>query len=123
MKSPPYKAESVAAVVGAWSLASVVFAFLAGLVLVPVDTRVPGYAMESVLVFRLEHALALAAILILPALIIGPLLSGVLPKKLSSQGIDWEEDRANVVTALQKQEARLDEIESALKGFAELNNE
>jgi hypothetical protein len=98
------------------------FSVVAGVLLIPVSEPVPSYAMESVLVFRLERGLALAAILILPALVIGPLLSGVLPKRLSSQGIDWDDDRANVVSALKAQNSRLDLLETALERISELND-
>jgi hypothetical protein len=59
--------------------------------------------------------------LILPALIIGPLLSGVLPKRLSSDGIDWGEDRANVVESLKAMDKRLDALERALLETTKIN--
>lgn len=89
---------------------------------IPVHGDVPAYAMDSVLLLRLERALAIAAALILPALIIGPLLAGALPRKVSSDGIDWGEERDTVVDTLDDFNQRLGELESALREMMELNN-
>ena len=108
--------------VGIWAVFACLFAAVAGLVLIPVHPDLPVYAMDSALLFRLERALAIAALLILPALVIGPLLSGALPQKLSSDGIDWGEDRATVVETLGNVHERLNALEGAIAEIAELND-
>lgn len=123
LKLPPYSSSGVAVGVAVWAIFAAILALVAGLLLIPIEQSVPSYAMNSVLVFRLERSLAIAALLILPALIIGPLLSGVLPRKLSSDGIDWGEDRANVVESLKEVDGRLDALETALEKITEINHE
>ncbi len=122
MRLPPYGKASIASVLGVWSVAACLTAMLAALVIIPVGGDLPGYAMDSTLLFRLERGLAIAVILVLPALVIGPLLSGTLPQKLSSDGIDWEEDRANVVNTLDDVNMRLDKLEDALNKITGLND-
>jgi hypothetical protein len=78
--------------------------------------------MESAFVFRLEHAVAISALLIIPALAVGPLFVGVLPQRLSTDGIDWGNDRANVVASLSEIDARLDKLEDALATITEINH-
>jgi hypothetical protein len=109
--------------VGAWSLLAIAFATVSALVFIPVAADVPTYALDSVLVFRLERALAIAALLILPALVIAPLLTGALPRRLSSDGIDWGEERATVVETLDAMNQRLSQLEMALSKITELNDE
>jgi hypothetical protein len=122
MKLPPYSKTNVAAALGIWGAIAILLAAVAGLS-IPVSDGVPRYALESDLIFRLERSLVIAAILILPTLILGPLLSGSLPRKLSADGIDWEEDRANVVLSLDEFNQRLAELERALSEMAELNED
>ena len=122
MSLPPYSKSSVASALGVWSAIACLAAMAAALVLIPVDGALPGYAMDSTLLFRLERALAISAILVLPALVIGPLLSGILPRRLSSDGIDWEEDRATVVETLDDVNMRLDKLEDALNKITGLND-
>jgi hypothetical protein len=119
LKFPPYESSSIAVGVAGWAIFAALFAIVAGLLLIPVGESVPSYAMDSVLLFRLERALAIATLLILPALVIGPLLSGTLPQKLSSDGIDWGEDRANVVKSLDEVNKRVDAQQKALDRIAE----
>jgi hypothetical protein len=106
---------------GLWALLAVLGAALAGLIFIPVREAVPAYAMDSVLLFRVERTLALVAALLIPALVIGPLLAGALPQKLSSDGIDWGEDRDTVVESLANVNRRVDELEQALAEITEWN--
>jgi hypothetical protein len=99
-----------------------VLALLLGLVFIPVPGDVPSYAMGSELLFRLERSLAIAAALILPALVVAPLLAGALPRRISSNGIDWGEERDTVVETLDDFNQRLGELESVLREMTELNN-
>lgn len=79
--------------------------------------------MESVLLFRLERALAIAVVLIVPALVIAPLLTGSLPRRLSSDGIDWGDERSTVVETLDAANGRLEQLEIALSKIAGLNDD
>jgi hypothetical protein len=121
MHWPPYSRKNVAAWLGGWALAAALVALVLGMCLIPQNGEVPSYAMESVFVFRLERSLAIAIALIAPTLVIGPFLSGALPRKVSSQGIDWDEERATVVGTLDGVEKRLDKLEKALERITELN--
>jgi hypothetical protein len=76
--------------------------------------------MDSILIFRLERALAIAALLFLPAFLIAPLLAGALPRKLSKDGIDWEDERANVVGTVEESKRRLDQLETAIAKMVDL---
>ncbi|HWJ41899.1 MAG TPA: hypothetical protein VNR67_00530 [Solirubrobacterales bacterium] len=105
---------------GIWALVAIAAALALGLLIIPVDGEAPAYAMESSLIFRLERALAIAALLILPALVIAPLFAGTLPRKLSKDGIDWEDERADVVGTVEESKQRLDELESAIKNMVGL---
>jgi hypothetical protein len=121
MTLPPYTRSKVAGSLGAWALFAAAAALLLGMWLIPQSGEVPSYAMESALVFRLERSLAIAVALIAPTLVIGPLLSGALPRKVSSDGIDWDEERDTVVGTLDSVEERLDKLEKALEKMTDLN--
>ena len=121
MKLPPYSSTVVAIGVAVWAALAVLLALIVSMVFIPVGNGVPSYGMESVFVFRLEHAAAISALLVLPALVLGPLLTGVLPQKLSTDGIDWGSDRANVIESLKEIDERLDKLEGALASITEIN--
>ncbi len=107
--------------VGIWALLASAFA-LAAAAVIPIHGDVPAYAMESALLFRLERALAIATALVVPALVLGPLLTGMLPRRLSTDGIDWGEERGTVVDSLKAMNERLDELETALAKMTDLND-
>jgi hypothetical protein len=121
MHWPPYSRKNVAAWLGGWALLAALASMVLGMCLIPQDGVVPSYAMESAFVFRLERSLAIAVALIAPTLVIGPLLSGALPRKVSSDGIDWDEERGTVVNTLDGVDKRLEKLETALKRITELN--
>ena len=106
-----------------WAIFAAILALAAGMIFIPVEGDIPGYAMDSAFLFRLERTLAIATLLIVPSLVIGPLLTGALPQKLSSDGIDWGDDRANVVDTLDSVNKRLNTLETALAKIAEINRE
>jgi hypothetical protein len=91
-----------------------------GLLAIPVEGPAPGYALDSTFIFRLERALAIAALLFLPVFLIAPLLAGVLPRRLSKDGIDWEDERANVVGTVEESKRRLDQLETAIAKMVDL---
>jgi hypothetical protein len=122
MRLPPYDSAKVAAAVAAWSAIAALMAIVVSMLFIPIDGDVPSYGMNSVLVFRLEHALVISALLIVPALVIGPLLTGALPRRLSTDGIDWGDDRANVVESLKDINQRIDKLEGALASIVEINS-
>lgn len=53
----------------------------------------PAYALNSGLIYRLELAVAVTALLAVPALFIAQLLAGRLPRSVGKGGIDWSDDR------------------------------
>lgn len=101
---------------------AIALGLLLGLFLIPIHGSPPGYALDSVLVFRLERALVIAGMLILPILVIAPLLAGVLPQKLSKDGIDWEDERANVIGTVEESKRRLDQLQIAVEKMIDLND-
>ena len=103
-----------------WAIFTILLSLLLGLLVIPVDSAAPAYALDSTLIFRLQRALAIAALLFLPVFLIAPLLAGALPEKLSKDGIDWEDERANVVGTVEESKRRLDQLEIAIAKMVDL---
>ena len=72
---------------------------------------VPAYALESASVLRAEWALAITVAAALPLILVGRLLSGRFPDKLSSQGPEWGADTVESVDELKE---NLDDIRNVL---------
>lgn len=116
---PPYQSKHVAAVLGVYLAVVSVAAFVWALFIAGVGVA-PAYALDSELIYRLQHALVVVAALTIPVLVVGPLLAGRLPAKLGREGIDWAEDREDVVAGLEDARERLSVLEEALRKIAEV---
>ena len=72
---------------------------------------VPAYALDSASVLRAEWALAITVAAALPLILVGRLLTGRFPDKLSSQGPEWGSDPVESVDELKD---NLDDIRTVL---------
>jgi hypothetical protein len=94
MNWPPYKPETLAAVVGVYSLcaliASVVVSTIHG------GASPPAYALDSPALFVLERALLASMILVAPAIVVGHMLGGVLPSSIGKNGLNFRQEITGV---------------------------
>jgi hypothetical protein len=51
--------------------------------------EVPAYALESEMIFRLEHAVAAVLLLAIPLVILAQLFAGRLPSSVGKEGVNW----------------------------------
>lgn len=78
-----------------------------------VPHEIPDYALESRAVLRAEMALALTLAAAIFLLLVGRLLAGRFPDRISAQGAEWREAAPELVAAM-------DELRDNVEGLDEV---
>lgn len=96
------------------ALASVAWAF--GYASMP--EKAPSYALESRVVLRAEMALALTAAAAIPLMLVGRLLAGRFPDRISAQGAEWLESAPDMVEAIDDLQDNIDALDNVIGSIA-----
>jgi hypothetical protein len=88
-----------------------------------VPEEIPEYALGSALVYRLELAAAAILLLAIPAVVIGQLLAGRLPKSIGKDGVDWGDFAGAELERADELEAALKELRGVVAGLVQSERE
>ncbi len=107
--------ETIAQVVGWILVVSSAAAAIWAFAYASVPTKAPSYALESTVVLRAEMAFALTAAAAIPLLMIGRLLGGHFPDRISPQGAEWHEANAGLVDRVSELRETTYELDEAVE--------
>lgn len=88
-----------------------------------IPTEIPDYALNSETILRAEWALAATLAVAAPLLLIGRLLTGRFPDRISAQGAEWLSSAPEVIDALDDLRADSDAVEAVVDDILEILDE
>lgn len=88
-----------------------------------IPQEIPSYALESATVLRAEMALALAVAAAIFLLLVGRLLAGSFPDRISAQGAEWREAGPDLVDAIDKLKDNMEDMDAVTAAMVDILND
>jgi hypothetical protein len=83
-------------------------------------SNAPGYALGSPVVYAIERAVVALVLVAVPAVFIAQLLAGNLPQSLTTSGVTWRQNQAELAELLDELAGTVDDQQKQIDNLTNL---